>query len=233
MTGGDILDLGAFRLSYGSFHVVDIASLKLKAAATNVLVGPSGSGKSTLLRQIAGLLPNMAPQPDRRVVPKATIAFQDIDAFPWLTVEQNLGLAARQDGAADAKVKAVAEKIDLADQLHHYPGQLSGGMRKRLAFGRALLSGRKLMLLDEPFASLDIRTRIAMWNLARHVVSEWEVTLLLVTHDIEEMVEISDRVLFASGPPLQIIEILDHQEGAGARANLRRRLLSLARNHDR
>jgi ABC-type nitrate/sulfonate/bicarbonate transport system ATPase subunit len=194
------------------------ASLSIAAGEMVSLVGPSGCGKSTLLRMIAGLDEPTAGSVyvggERITGPSAErgLMFQDPNLFPWLTVRKNLaaGLVAR--GVYREKKHEVDEFLHLVGLdgfADAYPHHLSGGMAQRAALARALVNHPKVLLLDEPLGALDAFTRMRMQD---EVLRLWEArgtTMLLVTHDIDEAIYMSDRIVIMSPRPGRIERIID------------------------
>ncbi|CAL8972301.1 Taurine import ATP-binding protein TauB [Rhodoplanes serenus] len=180
------------------------------------IVGASGSGKSTLLRIIDGLIPASEgrilvdgrtvdqPGPDRAVV------FQQDSLLPWKTVIDNVGYGLSLAGMPTRDAHRIAQRfIDIAGLggfEHHYPHQLSGGMRQRVNVARALAVNPKILLLDEPFAALDAQTREIMQTELLSIWQETRKTVLLITHQIDEAVFLSDRVIVFSARPGTIRE---------------------------
>jgi ABC-type nitrate/sulfonate/bicarbonate transport system ATPase subunit len=199
-------------------EALDDVSLSIRAGEFVSIVGPSGCGKSTLLRLIAGLdtcdagelwvgaEPITAPSAERGLV------FQDPNLFPWLTVRRNVqsGLVAR--GLLHQKRDEVEEYIRLVglDSFSDvFPHHLSGGMAQRAALARALINHPKILLLDEPLGALDAFTRMKMQD---EVLRLWEArgtTMLLVTHDIDEAIYMSDRIVIMTSRPGRIDRIID------------------------
>jgi ABC-type nitrate/sulfonate/bicarbonate transport system ATPase subunit len=204
--------------SSGTTHALDGVSLSIDAGELVSIVGPSGCGKSTLLRLIAGLdaptsgelwVGNEAitgPSAERGLV------FQDPNLFPWLTVRRNIeaGLVAR--GVLHEKrdeVDAFMRLVGLETFAKAYPHHLSGGMAQRLALARALINHPKVLLLDEPLGALDAFTRMRMQD---EVLRLWEArgtTMLLVTHDIDEAIYMSDRIVLMTPRPGRIERIIE------------------------
>lgn len=183
-------------------------------------VGPSGCGKTTLLMSIAGLL---APTSGRIKVkgrqvdgppPNLVLVFQEFNKslFAWRSVLGNVlfGLEARgrQPRAEKAKAQALIELVGLNGFEHHYPWELSGGMQQRVAIARALAYEPELLLMDEPFGSLDALTRLELEDTLLKLWEELGTTILFITHDIEEAIYLSDRVWLLSRRPSRIIEEL-------------------------
>ena len=184
------------------------------------VVGPSGCGKTTLLKCVSGLLEPTtgesrlrgevitAPPPDLAVV------FQDYSRslFPWLTVRKNVALPLHKKHSRAERndlVQRSLEAVGLGEFLDHYPWQLSGGMQQRVAIARGLAYEPRILVMDEPFASVDAQTRAELEDLVLRLGAEFGVTLLLVTHDIDEAVYMSDRVVILSRSPSVVREELD------------------------
>ncbi|WP_433797203.1 ABC transporter ATP-binding protein [Actinoplanes sp. CA-252034] len=180
------------------------------------VVGPSGCGKTTLLRCLAGL-----ERPDNGMIwydgspvtaipAGVSIVFQDYhrSLFPWLTVRENVRFPVRPLGRAVGRRLAgeALSMVGLTDFADHHPWQLSGGMQQRVAIARAIVSSPRYLLMDEPFASVDAQTRAALEQLTLSVAVRVGVTVLLVTHDIDEAILMADRVLVLSGRPGRILK---------------------------
>jgi NitT/TauT family transport system ATP-binding protein len=184
------------------------------------VVGPSGCGKTTLLRCIAGLL---APTSGEIVVEgnKVTgppdglaVVFQEYgrSLFPWLRVADNVDLPLRAAGMPKTQrtelVVSALESVGLADAHNAYPWQLSGGMQQRVAIARAIAYQPRVLLMDEPFAAVDAQTRADLEDLIRSVWQRLGVTLVFVTHDIDESVYLGQRVIMLSSSPTTVAEDL-------------------------
>jgi NitT/TauT family transport system ATP-binding protein len=184
------------------------------------VVGPSGCGKTTLLRCIAGLLPPTAGEV--HVEGKAVtgppdglaVVFQEYgrSLFPWLRVADNVDLPLRAAGMAKASrhelVTEALESVGLSDAHNAYPWQLSGGMQQRVAIARAIAYQPRVLLMDEPFAAVDAQTRADLEDLIRSVWQRLGVTLVFVTHDIDESVYLSQRVIMLTSSPTTVAEDL-------------------------
>jgi ABC-type nitrate/sulfonate/bicarbonate transport system ATPase subunit len=181
------------------------------------LVGPSGCGKSTLLRMIAGLEtatagslsidgdPILAPHYERGLV------FQDPSLFPWLTVNGNVAFGLKARGCYDSQKNEAREYIALVGLKgfeKHYPYQLSGGMAQRVSLARSFVNHPKVLLMDEPFGALDAFTRMQMQDVLLSIWQERGTTIILVTHDVDEAVYLSDRIVVMSPRPGSVEEIL-------------------------
>ncbi|MDQ3354151.1 MAG: ABC transporter ATP-binding protein [Actinomycetota bacterium] len=180
------------------------------------IVGTSGCGKSTLLRIVAGLErptsgqvlveddPVLGPGPDRGMV------FQGYSLFPWLSVAANVAFGLELAGVARAertqRVEELLQVMNLSEHAARLPRELSGGMRQRVAIARALAPEPDLLLLDEPFGSLDAQTRLSMHEFLRQVWQRTGATIVLVTHDVDEALYLSQRVYVMAARPGRIVE---------------------------
>ena len=205
----------------GAMTAVNNVSFTVEAGQFVSIVGPSGGGKSTLLRCVAGLTPPsegaVSLHGDRvtGVPDDLAVVFQDYSRslFPWLSVQKNVEFPLRWRPISRAERRSRAqealEHVGLAGVGGKYPWQLSGGMQQRVSIARALASRPALLLMDEPFASVDAQTRFELEDLTRRVQREQGSTVLVVTHDIDESVYLSDRVLVLSKSPASIVADLD------------------------
>ncbi|MGW4488024.1 ABC transporter ATP-binding protein [Amycolatopsis sp. NPDC004368] len=184
------------------------------------IVGPSGTGKSTLLRCLAGLLHPaqgevcVLGEPVAGVPAGLSMVFQDYNRslFPWMRVGRNVEFPLRAGGVPAAERRErTAESlaaVGLGDARRKYPWQLSGGMQQRVAIARALACRPRILLMDEPFASVDAQTRADLEDLTLSVRDRFGMTILVVTHDIDESVYLSDRVIVLSRPPATVAELV-------------------------
>jgi NitT/TauT family transport system ATP-binding protein len=224
--GGSLLRVSGLTKRYSSDGpaVLSDMSFEIREGEFVAIVGPSGSGKTTLLRLLCGLTSPSAGDVvlDGRSVrqPPAELAlvFQDYSRslFPWLSVIGNVmfPLRRRRSSSRAEKIRraeAVLKEMGLAGSESKYPWQLSGGMQQRVAIARALVSEPKILLLDEPFASVDALTRADLQDSLLHVhgIAERQVTVVHVTHDIDEAVYLADRVLVLSGAPGRVVGSID------------------------
>jgi sulfonate transport system ATP-binding protein len=177
---------------FGGPLVLDEVSFEIGRGEFVALLGRSGSGKSTLLRTLAGLDP--AP-PVNLAVPEArAVVFQEPRLLPWKRVWKNVALGLRGDGVRARALAALGE-VELEHRVNAWPLTLSGGEAQRAALARALVREPQLLLLDEPFASLDALTRLRMQNLVAELWQAHRPAVLLVTHDVEEALLLADRVM--------------------------------------
>jgi sulfonate transport system ATP-binding protein len=182
---------------YGARRILDDISLEVRAHEIVALVGRSGCGKSTVLRVLAGLSPDHSGS--REVNGAPAVAFQEPRLFPWRDVLTNVRYGLNRtklspDAARTRSEQALAE-IGLADHAQAWPLTLSGGQAQRVSLARALVAEPQLLLLDEPFGALDALTRLSMRALLLDLWRKHGFGVLLVTHDVDEAIELADRVL--------------------------------------
>ena len=174
------------------------------------LVGPSGSGKSSLLRAVIGLQQPLKGTVEREVAPsEVAILFQDDALLPWKTARDNVALGLILNGVPRGEALAQAdlwlERLGLAGFGHRFPRHLSGGQRKRVALAQVLAREPKLLLMDEPFASLDAIVRARIIQDVAALVDRERISVLLVTHDLEEAISLSDHIyLLSQGPRARV-----------------------------
>ena len=210
--GADVV----FRHGARAVQALASVSLTLAPASFTAVIGPSGCGKSTLLNAIAGFVPLRGGRIEvdgelvRGPSPRVGVVFQQYALFPWFSAAGNvsfalkrfaLGKAARREAA----LAALAE-VGLAHKADLYPGQLSGGMRQRVALARTLAARPDVLLMDEPFGALDAQTRIAMQEMLLRIWESRRTTVLFITHDIDEALVLSDRVLVMSPAPGRFVD---------------------------
>ncbi len=184
------------------------------------VIGASGCGKSTLVRILAGLETASegellvdgkavnGPGPDRGMV------FQGYTLFPWLTVKENVMFGLKMTGHRQAVAESEAlqwiELVGLIESAHVYPHQLSGGMKQRVAIARALANQPRILLMDEPFGALDAQTRAQMQSYLLQIWKQVDITVIFITHDLDEAVYLSDRVLVLDRNPGRVNELLEN-----------------------
>src|SRR5262245_29185683 len=204
----DRLDVGIKQKSYqaasgGRLHVIGELTFSLRAGEVAALVGPSGCGKTTLLRIIAGLEREFEGSVKLPAHGTLGMVFQEPRLLPWRTVEQNVRLAAPH--AADAALDALFHTLGLSAHRSHYPGELSLGLARRVALARAFAVEPDLLLLDEPFVSLDDALAARLREELAGLVNSRHVTTLLVTHDVDEALALADRLLLLSASPARVM----------------------------
>jgi len=225
-----MLDVRELSVAYGPARIVERVSLRVPAGRTECIVGPTGCGKTTLLLAVAGL--RAAPEGtveldgtpivagDRRVA----LVLQDHGLFPWLTVRANVGLGLKLRGVpAPARARRVAAelaRVGLSAEAERYPSQLSGGQRQRVAVARSFVLGPELLLLDEPFSSVDALSRETLQELLLAELARRRPSCILVTHDIEEAVLLGAGVSVLAGSPARIVRRFENP-GQGASGHRR------------
>jgi NitT/TauT family transport system ATP-binding protein len=185
------------------------------------IVGPSGAGKTTLLKTVSGLMAptsgeiELAGEKVSGPPEQMALVFQDYSRslYPWMKVGENVAFPLRRKKMSKAERKEIVdhavESVGLATAIDKYPWQLSGGMQQRVAIARGLAYQPEVLLMDEPFASVDAQTRADLEDLVLNVRHEYGVTVLFVTHDIDESVYMGDRVVILTGRPARVQEVLD------------------------
>lgn len=214
-TPAPILDMAnvskVFNLHGRPIHALKDVNLQIQKGEFICLIGASGCGKSTLLRIMGGFekvstgvakmyhTPIGEPGPDRGMV------FQDYGLFPWLTVRQNIAFGPKQRGFTEAKLKEVSDHylnmVGLTKFADHFPGQLSGGMKQRVSIARALANECEVLLMDEPFGALDALTREVLQQELLEIWEKTKLTVIFVTHAVEEAVLLADRVVVMTAGP--------------------------------
>ena len=185
------------------------------------IVGPSGCGKTTLLKCMSGLLAptrgevRLHDEPVDGPPEQMALVFQEYgrSLYPWMSVRQNVAFPLRRkrldSGEASKLVERAVESVDLSGSLDRYPWELSGGMQQRVAIARALAYQPEILLMDEPFASVDAQTRGDLEDLILEVRRQYGVTVVFVTHDIDESVYLGDRVVVLTPSPTKVQETLE------------------------
>jgi NitT/TauT family transport system ATP-binding protein len=208
-----MLEIRRLSKSYGETQAIADVDFTVVEGEFVSVVGPSGCGKTTLLKCIAGLLQPTSGEVVLQEDKVMALVFQEYSRslMPWLSVRKNVGLPLRQRGKVErAKlVDEAVEAVGLTRFIDRYPWQLSGGMQQRVAIARALAYQPQILLMDEPFASVDAQTRADLEDLILEVRERYDVTILFVTHDIDESVYLSDRIVVLSPSPTSVKEILD------------------------
>lgn len=207
-----------FHLENSEMRALSDINVDIKKGEFVSIVGTSGCGKSTLLKMIIGLegitegeiILNEGVQADAKDI-QVGMAFQEARLFPWLTVEKNIefGITSKLDKEAKQEnVTKMIKLVGLEGFEKALPKQLSGGMQQRVSIARALVNSPDILLLDEPFGALDALTRISMQNEVLKIWEQEKKTMILVTHDIDEAIFLSDRIIVLSSRPGEINEII-------------------------
>ncbi len=193
-------------------------NLSVEPGSFVTLIGPSGCGKTTLLRAISGL--SIADEGDIFIDEELVVkpgadrgfAFQQSNLYPWLTIEQNIAFGLKAMGVYKEKKEDVQKYIELVNLKgfeKSYPHQLSGGMNQRASLARALVGKPKVLLLDEPLGALDAFTRMNMQDEILKIQAGQKMTMIMVTHDVDEAVYMSDKVVIMTSRPAKVEEVID------------------------
>ena len=216
----EVSELGkTFESANGPVTALEGVNFRVHRREFVTVIGPSGCGKSTLIRILAGLEsastgevllagnPVDAPGPDRGMV------FQGYTLFPWLTVKKNVMFGLRNQGLGDAEASREAlewiQLIGLEKFANVYPGELSGGMKQRVAIARALAAKPRILLMDEPFGALDAQTRSKMQSYLLEIWRHIDITVLFITHDLDEAIYLADRILVLDANPGRVNEVIE------------------------
>lgn len=199
-----ILELKGVFKNYGKLPVLGGIDLKLFESDAVAIVGPSGCGKTTLLRIIADL-----EKPNSGVISRfynrLGFVFQEDRLIPWYNVRKNLELVCDDE----RKIQRTLQRVGLAGFEHYKPGQLSGGMKQRLNLARALIVEPELLLLDEPFRSLDTPTKISLINDLSVLLENMDIGYVLVTHDMREALSLAKRIYIMRGRPAKFVHHIE------------------------
>ncbi len=213
-----------FKNDHSIHQVLDDISFQVRADSSCAIIGPSGCGKTSLLFLLAGLR-----KPDSGTIsisgnPETGTILQNYGLFPWKTVSQNisLGLLLKKvtKEIIEQRTRELIAEMGLSGFGDHYPVQLSGGMQQRVALARALAVEPEILLMDEPLSSLDALTRERLQNLILGIQQSRKITIVLVTHSIEEAVFLGDKIIVLSRSPGRILQVVDNPE-AGSREHRR------------
>lgn len=214
-TPAPILDIAnvskVFSLNGRPIHALKDVNLQIQKGEFVCLIGASGCGKSTLLRIMGGFesvstgVAKMFHTPIVEPAPERGMVFQDYGLFPWLTVRQNIAFGPKQRGMTQAKLQEISNHylnmVGLTKFAEHFPNQLSGGMKQRVSIARALANECEVLLMDEPFGALDALTREVLQQELLDIWAKTKLTVIFVTHAVEEAVLLADRVVVMTAGP--------------------------------
>ena len=205
-------------VKYAALVVVQDQNLNIKKGEFVALIGPSGCGKSTIINAIAGFIKHtkgkiildniMISQPMQKI----GVIFQNFELFPWKTVFENIAFSLRLQSINEKEIKKRVMKYVKSMELNgfenYYPRQLSEGMKQRVGLARTLINNPEIILMDEPFGALDYLTKLKMQNFLTQLLKGKNITVIFVTHDIDEAIKLSNRVVVLSKRPAKILDIL-------------------------
>ncbi|HEX7671363.1 MAG TPA: ABC transporter ATP-binding protein [Polyangiaceae bacterium] len=203
----------------GPFKALGDVSHTVRQRELTCVIGPSGCGKSTLIRILAGLEQPTSGQVTvdgesvRGPGAERGMVFQNYTLFPWLTVKKNVMFGLKMKGVQPVRAEASARKwlelVGLERFADAYPSELSGGMKQRVAIARALANQPRILLMDEPFGALDAQTRCSMQSHLLRIWASVDVTIVFITHDLEEAIYLADRIVVLGANPGRILEVIE------------------------
>jgi len=216
----EVQDVGkVFESRRGPVEALRGINFRVRKREFICVIGRSGCGKSTLIRILAGL---ESPTTGRLLVEGNEVhgagadrgmVFQSYTLFPWLTVKRNVMFGLQRIGVdrwnAERDALSWIRMVGLSDFADHYPSQLSGGMKQRVAIAQSLANKPRALLMDEPFGALDAQTRCTMQSYLQEIWQNVEVTVLFITHDLEEAIYLADRILVLDANPGRVLEVID------------------------
>jgi len=216
----DVKHLGKnFEGANGTIKALQDVSFQVHRREFITVIGPSGCGKSTLVRLLAGLetasggVVELSGEPVVDPGPGRGMVFQGYTLFPWLTVKRNIMFGLQMQGLSDANAEGEAlqwiDLIGLDRFAEHYPHQLSGGMKQRVAIARALATRPKILLMDEPFGALDAQTRAKMQRYLLEIWRNIDITIIFITHDLDEAIYLADRILVLDAHPGRVHDFIE------------------------
>ena len=196
--------------SFGNLRVLDGINFKVRKGELVTVLGPSGCGKTTLIRILADLLPY--EEGNISIGEDVGIMFQEPRLLPWRTVKENisLGLELQDKQVSENVMEKMLRLVDLYDFKDSYPFELSGGMKQRTALARTLITEPKILLMDEPLSSLDTITRKRLQDTICEIHKKKKLTILFITHSIEEAIRLGNRIIILSQKPTKISGIINN-----------------------
>ncbi len=206
----------------GRIEALAPTDMKIEPGSFISLIGPSGCGKSTLLNAVGGFIPlttgtiELDGEPIKGINPDVGVVFQQYALFPWLTALGNVLFALKRFTITKQerleRAFSALREVGLEGRERAYPEQLSGGMRQRVALARTFVTSPKVLLMDEPFGSLDAQTRVVMHEILLRIWEAHKATVIFVTHDVDEALILSDRAYVMSAAPGKIIETVEIEQ---------------------
>lgn len=193
--------------SFSDRKIFNDFNLELSSENINCIIGESGGGKSTLLNLIAGLISKCSGEISGIKENEISYIFQEDRLIPWLTIGENLKISSKRyydDKELDCKVREILELVHIKDVENRYPEKLSGGMRQRVNIARALLKPSKLILMDEPFKSLDYKVKYSIMTEIQEIFKRENRMVIFVTHDVDEAIHLNGTIYVLGGSPFEI-----------------------------
>lgn len=210
------LEINNVNKSYNENMIFDDFSIKFYKDKVNCILGKSGCGKTTLLNIISGIIKNDSSEFKTLEDFGISYIFQEDRLIDWLTVEENIKLIAKNHYKKEELKKEINENLDLVKIMsykNYYPQMLSGGMRQRVNIARALICPSKIIIMDEPFKSIDISNKKIIIDNLNDILNIEKRTVLFVTHDIDEALSLGDKIFILGDSPVKIKAILDNSNG--------------------
>ncbi|HPJ89635.1 MAG TPA: ABC transporter ATP-binding protein [Thermotogota bacterium] len=190
--------------NYGSSPVLQTIDISIRAGERIAFLGPSGCGKTTLLRCLSGLINDYGGEIESNYK-RAGFVFQENRLIPWCTLQKNMSFVSDDS----QRIESVLEMVGLTDFKNHHPSELSGGMKQRANLARALIIRPDIIFFDEPFQSLDLRSKINLMGEVKRLQHQQKWTAVLVTHGIREAVVFAHRIIILSKGPAEVVKIIE------------------------
>lgn len=209
--------------SFEDLVVLQDLSVNFERERITCILGPSGCGKTTLLNIMTGLIKDYEGTVKGFAKEDISFVFQEDRLIPWLTVYDNLKLVLKskyEDGELDHRISHYISMVGVEEYLFNYPSDLSGGMKQRVAIARALAFGGRVIIMDEPFKSLDIKNKMGLLKDFKQIATQTKSTVIFVTHDIDEAIEIGDSIYLLSDKPTYIKKTWKDLETKNLRENI-------------
>lgn len=191
----------------GNLQVLDGVSFEVDTTKTHVILGPSGCGKTTLIKILTGLME--ADKGSVNIQGRPGIVFQEPRLLPWKTLEENLKVVKKLNKENSGDADTVLKSIGMYDSRKKYPDEISGGMKQRISFGRALMTSPDVLILDEPFNSLDFKAKAELQDIIKNKIEDRKIKTVYVTHDLESALKVGDKIISLSEKPSSILDIFD------------------------
>lgn len=214
--------------SFEDLVVLQDLSVNFERERITCILGPSGCGKTTLLNIMTGLIKDYEGTVTGFAKEEISFVFQEDRLIPWLTVYDNLKLVLKskyEGRQLDCRINHYISMVGIEEYLFNYPADLSGGMKQRVAIARALAFGGEIIIMDEPFKSLDIKNKMGLLKEFKHLAAQTKSTVIFVTHDIDEAIEIGDFIYLLSDKPTTIKKTWKDLEAKNLRQNIMTKIM--------